>query len=382
MGSFNDLCDKPYMCACGKCHVCKIHKIWLGAGALRQIAEATASYASILLVADDNTYAVCGAKTEAILRSAGRQVKTLLFHGTGFLIPDNQAVERLLKAAAPPVDLLVGVGSGVINDLCKHVSNCLHIPYIIVATAPSMDGYVSMGAALLLDGLKVTTDAKPPLAVVADTTILKDAPMEMIRAGFGDIVGKYSALNDWKLSHLLLKEPFCRQVYDMVKGAVDRVVRLADGLMARREESVEALMESLLPVGVAMSFVGNSHPASGSEHHLSHFFELTGLERNRPYLLHGLDVGYATIITSRLRERVMGRTAAPRGEAAGSESMGERDPGCVWPRGGQYSTTSGKRWHRAEPPAENHPPLGGDPGRTGRGTQGGTDTGYSAKRGL
>ena len=248
MGSFNDLCDKPYMCACGKCHVCKIHKIWLGAGALRQIAEATASYASILLVADDNTYAVCGAKTEAILRSAGRQVKTLLFHGTGFLIPDNQAVERLLKAAAPPVDLLVGVGSGVINDLCKHVSNCLHIPYIIVATAPSMDGYVSMGAALLLDGLKVTTDAKPPLAVVADTTILKDAPMEMIRAGFGDIVGKYSALNDWKLSHLLLKEPFCRQVYDMVKGAVDRVVRLADGLMARREESVEALMESLLLV--------------------------------------------------------------------------------------------------------------------------------------
>lgn len=138
-----------------------------------------------------------------------------------------------------------------------------------------MDGYVSMGAALLLDGLKVTTDAKPPLAVVADTTILKDAPMEMIRAGFGDIVGKYSALNDWKLSHLLLKEPFCRQVYDMVKGAVDRVVRLADGLMARREESVEALMESLLLVGVAMSFVGNSHPASGSEHHLSHFFELT-----------------------------------------------------------------------------------------------------------
>lgn len=80
--------------------------------------------------------------------------------------------------------------------------------------------------------------------------------MEMIRAGFGDIVGKYSALNDWKLSHLLLKEPFCRQVYDMVKGAVDRVVRLADGLMARREESVEALMESLLPAGVAMSFVG------------------------------------------------------------------------------------------------------------------------------
>ena len=102
MGSFNDLCDKPYMCACGKCHVCKIHKIWLGAGALRQIAEATASYASILLVADDNTYAVCGAKTEAILRSAGRQVKTLLFHGTGFLIPDNQAC--LLYTSPSPRD--------------------------------------------------------------------------------------------------------------------------------------------------------------------------------------------------------------------------------------------------------------------------------------
>lgn len=118
-----------------------------------------------------------------------------------------------------------------------------------------MDGYASSGAALLLDGMKVTVPARPPAAILADTAVLREAPFDMLRAGFGDTVGKFSALNDWKLGSLLTRGallPGGGRSGD--GGGEPRSSGLADGLAARREESVEALMAALITVGVAMSY--------------------------------------------------------------------------------------------------------------------------------
>ena len=285
--------------------MCGIERVVLGRGALAAVGELTAPYKTILLVADANTYRVCGQQVQKQLTAAGKAVSTLVYKEADPLLPDNAAVALLEERIGADTELVLGVGSGVINDLCKHGSWRRGLPYVIVATAPSMDGYASSGAALLLDGMKVTVPARPPAAILADTAVLREAPFDMLRAGFGDTVGKFSALNDWKLGSLLTGEPFCQGVADLVMEAVNEVVGLADGLAARREESVEALMAALITVGVAMSYAGNSRPASGSEHHLSHFFELTGIERRRPYLLHGIDVGYATVMTCRMREQAL-----------------------------------------------------------------------------
>jgi glycerol-1-phosphate dehydrogenase [NAD(P)+] len=56
-----------------------------------------------------------------------------------------------------------------------------------------------------------------------------------------------------------------------------------------------------------MSFAGSSRPASGSEHHLSHYFEITGIVRNKPYFSHGIDVAYSTVITAKLRELILSK---------------------------------------------------------------------------
>ena len=305
MKSWDTLLGHPYPCACGGTHMCGIERVVLGRGALAAVGELAAHYKTILLVADANTYRVCGQQVQKQLTAAGKAVSTLVYKEADPLLPDNAAVALLEEQIGADTELVLGVGSGVINDLCKHGSWRRGLPYVIVATAPSMDGYASSGAALLLDGMKVTVPARPPAAILADTAVLREAPFDMLRAGFGDTVGKFSALNDWKLGSLLTGEPFCQGVADLVMEAVNEVVGLADGLAARREESVEALMAALITVGVAMSYAGNSRPASGSEHHLSHFFELTGIERRRPYLLHGIDVGYATVMTCRMREQAL-----------------------------------------------------------------------------
>jgi glycerol-1-phosphate dehydrogenase [NAD(P)+] len=168
-----------------------------------------------------------------------------------------------------------------------------------------MDGYASTGAAMILCGMKETVAAGVPLAIVADTEVLCRAPMDMICAGYGDIIGKYSALNDWRLSEVVFGEYLCPYIYDTTYAMIEQTRAIADGLVRRDPDSVGTLMEALIVVGIMMSFAGSSRPASGSEHHLSHFFEITGIVHGRPYLPHGIDVAYSTIVTAKIRERLL-----------------------------------------------------------------------------
>lgn len=291
-------------CACGRHHTCDIRFVAIERSAISHLTHLTADYKAVLLVADENTYGAAGEKTVAALGE--KLARKVIFSGKTVLIPNEEAVDTV-TAAMESIDLIVGIGSGVIQDLCKYVAQVQGVPYFVVATAPSMDGYASTGAAMIMGGMKVTYPAGVPAAILADPEILKDAPMDMIQAGYGDIVGKYSALNDWRLSHVVTGEYFCQDIYDLTFDMVHKTLALAEGLVKRDEESVKVLMEALIIVGIAMAFAGSSRPASGSEHHLSHYFEITGIVRGEEYFPHGVDVAYSTVVTAALREEVLKR---------------------------------------------------------------------------
>ena len=291
-------------CPCGKEHSCPIQFVSVESGAIRHLTGLTEGYTDILVVADENTYGAAGAQVMDAL--TGKQVKQVIFSGKTVLIPDEAAIERI-TAQLGNSQLIVGIGSGVIQDLCKYVAHIQKVPYFVVATAPSMDGYASTGAAMIMGGMKITYSAGVPAAILADPEILKDAPMDMIQAGYGDIVGKYSALNDWRLSHVVTDEYFCQEIYDLTFDMILKTLALADGLVKRDEESVKVLMEALIVVGIAMAFAGSSRPASGSEHHLSHYFEITGIVRGEEYFPHGVDVAYSTVVTAGIREEILAK---------------------------------------------------------------------------
>lgn len=289
-------------CECGVQHTCNIKYVYIEKGAVSKLNYICKEYKNVLLVADGNTYKAAGALTEDALND--KALKKVIFNGNEILVPNEAAIEAVTKNLSQ-TDIIIGIGSGVIQDLCKYVSHQSGIPYIIVATAPSMDGYASTGAAMILGGMKVTCPAGLPLAIVADTAVLAQAPMDMLKAGFGDIIGKFSALNDWKLSKAINNEYFCDYIYNVTHNQIKLTLDLAGGILKRDEKSVEALMKALVIIGIMMSFAGSSRPASGSEHHLSHFFEITGIIDNTEYFSHGIDVAFSTVITARLRERLL-----------------------------------------------------------------------------
>ncbi len=294
---------KGVKCVCGKTHTCEIKHVIIEENAISKISSITKEYKSILLVADKNTYAVCADAVKTQI--ADRCENLLVYECDGFLVPDEEAIERLEKLVTDKTDLIIGVGSGVIQDLCKYVSFEKKLPYHIVATAPSMDGYASVGAAMITGNMKVTYSAHVPEAIIGDVNILKNAPLDMIKSGYGDILGKYSCLNDWKLAHVVNDEYFCEYVYNLTYDMLVKTKDLGARLQNRETEAVKTLMEALVGVGIAMAYVGNSRPASGSEHHLSHFFEIVGILKNEPYFMHGTDVAFSAVYTERLREELL-----------------------------------------------------------------------------
>ena len=289
-------------CECGMDHTCPIDFVVIEKDALKKLPDILTGYGKVLLVADENTWEACGKAAFDII-PCGK--KSLVLKNNGkVVIPDEDKIAEITENVSEDTDLIIGVGSGVINDLCKIVSFRKALPYYIVATAPSMDGYASVGSALILEGMKVTLNARPPKAIIADTAVLRDAPLDMIRSGYGDIMGKYSCLNDWKLAELINGEYMCRNVWNITYETAEKLRPLAKKIAERDEEAVGKLMEALVIVGIMMSYVGNSRPASGSEHHLSHFFEVTGILNNEPYFSHGTDVLYSAVVTARIREDI------------------------------------------------------------------------------
>ena len=321
-------------CPCGKHHTCDIQYVYIEPGAAARLTEICKANRNILVVADENTFAAAGAATLDAL--AGKQIQQVIFSGKEILVPNENAIEAV-QAQLSGVDMIVGIGSGVIQDLCKYISFYNHVPYCIVATAPSMDGYASNGAAMITGGMKVTYPAGLPVAILADTAVLANAPMDMLQAGYGDIIGKFSALNDWKLSHCVNGEYFCDYIYDLTYQQIQQTLLLAEGVQKRSEESVKTLMEALVIIGILMSFAGSSRPASGSEHHFSHFFEITGIITGTDYFPHGIDVAYSTVITAAIREKLLqspfpknaSRPTAQQREAAIRSIYREVADGCI-----------------------------------------------------
>ncbi|MDI3548792.1 MAG: glycerol-phosphate dehydrogenase [Halanaerobiales bacterium] len=297
---------KSFKCSCGKVHTLPIKKIIVEEGALQKVPDLISRLTDeekIFLIADKNTYHAAGHDLYILLQERYK-VKTIILEDDK-VIPDPDTIFTVLEQINRE-GYIIACGSGTLNDLTRYISFKLEKPYLIVATAPSMDGYASSVAPLTIKGVKKTFSAVPPEAIVADISVLQNAPWEMIQAGFGDLLGKATSLLDWQLANLLLDEYICNKSINLVKRELDKMVEIAHDLKLRTKKSIEVLINGLINSGLAMLMVGSSRPASGCEHHISHFIDMYSHMYNEEVPPHGIKVGLGTYFTSsiylRLRE--------------------------------------------------------------------------------
>lgn len=263
----------------------------------------------LFLVADRNTYAVLGKRVAAALRAQNFDLKEVIFTGAE-VVADAHHILRVLIESDRANRTFIAVGSGTITDITRFVSHRTGRSFISVPTAPSVDGFASIGAPLIIDGVKTTVISQAPQAIFADINTLVAAPAAMIAAGFGDMLGKITSIADWRLGHLLWDEPYDETIAQRTLAAAQLCVDHAAAIGAHTSDGIRLLMEALIESGYCMLDFGSSRPASGTEHHYSHVWEMTLLRNARPAILHGAKVGVATVLVAARYEQI-GRLSRP-----------------------------------------------------------------------
>lgn len=299
-------------CECAKKHHrAPLERCEISAGAIDRLPALLEGYRRVYVVSDRNTHRVAGERVERLLREHGILHASCVLQGDPVL-PNAETIGQILLYAndlnakadifqySPMPDFILAVGSGTVNDSCRLTSYRLGLPYGVVATAPSMDGYASAGTPFLHDGTKSTVQCTTPKLIVGDTDVLCEAPWEMMLAGIGDMFGKYTGLLDWELARDYSGEYFCEKIAGDVLDAANRCLKNGYALRERSAESVKNVMEGFLVTGLGMAFTGNSRPASGSEHIVAHAWELHDVEAGLPPHLHGLEVCEATRLVANL----------------------------------------------------------------------------------
>ena len=220
--------------------------------------------------------------------------------------PDEKNLKKI-AIAAKNCDLILALGSGTINDLCKFTAAKIKIPYAIFASAASMNGYLSKNASITILGHKKTLSATLPIAVFCDLKILKKSPLRLTKAGIGDSLCFYSCWFDWYLSHKILGTKFDQKPFEMLKEKMEFLVKNFQKFSARDEEFLKILIEILLLSGQGMTISGGSYPASQSEHLIAH-----AIEMKYPKLaqknLHGAMIAATTLTAAKMQKHLLSTT--------------------------------------------------------------------------
>ena len=288
------------MCSCGKMHEMTTESCFIEPGCLLNADKYIKEYGLFgysVAIYDENTYRA----TEN--RHPYADMEIIL--PPECLHADNHGVALALEKMPKNCDYLIAVGSGTVHDITRYCAYMMKIPFVSCPTAASVDGFCSSVAAMTWDGFKKTFEAVSPKIVIADLDVISSAPMFLTSSGFGDMIGKFIALADWKIAHALTGEYLCSTIHDMTLDATKAVMESAESIKSGDFSAYEKLTYGLLMSGLAMQLLGNSRCASGAEHHISHLIEMqpVGLGAYSD-ALHGEKVGVGTLLACKEYHRL------------------------------------------------------------------------------
>lgn len=264
-----------------------------------------------IVICDPRTRKAAGERVAEMLVESGISVgEYVLEPGGAEFHADYRYVEEVREAIRNFADgssvVPVAVGSGVVNDLTKLAAGELGMPYMVCATAASVDGYSSFGAAIRSpEGAKQTYSCPAPRVIVADLDVMRTAPAWMIASGFADLLAKVPAGADWILAYELGATEWHDSSWHTVQDGLKAAISDPEGVAAMRTEPFTRFVEGLMLGGFAMQDMQSSRPASGAEHLFSHLLEMRDHTFNGEIVPHGIQVGVFTLFMCRVYEKIL-----------------------------------------------------------------------------
>ena len=309
MANYEELLGASFNCDCGREHCVPVRKIVYAEDALETVGEVLGGVVEghrVVVIADERTWVIGGERVMTSLETAGWSVERIVVGDSdrGGPVCDDVTFEWL-KSELGDVDIAVAVGCGVINDLTKWAAFEGGIPYAVVATAATMNGFTAANIAPKVKGVKTLIVGRAPVAVFAVPSVICGAPLELTCAGLGDVLAKSVSTADWVMNHVFCGEYFC----EFCSGIINEIEPLyfdrSAQIKAGDAEAIGAVFKALLYSGIGMTLVGTSAPASGGEHLLSHTLDMMSGVDGEEHDLHGRQVGVGTVFAAALYERIL-----------------------------------------------------------------------------
>ena len=248
-----------------------------------------------LILADVHTWPALGEKVYGLFLEEGIPTERHIileeeFHAEWKYV---EMVDALLDAR--PDAVLVSVGSGVINDLCKLSSHHHDQSYLTLPTAASVDGYSSFGASITFEGAKQTFSCPAPVAIVADIDVIAAAPAPMTAAGYADLAAKIPAGAEWMVADFVGKAPLHEDAWHLLQDHLDGFLANPDAVAAGDPDAIADVFEGLTLSGFAMQAARSSRPASCCDHLFSHILDMTEHRYKGKLQSHGFQVAIGTL---------------------------------------------------------------------------------------
>jgi len=255
------------------------------------------------LICDKNTYHVLGNDLHLAMKGRGWDVLHTILDPQGLHTEETSLAHALAAYDGQP-RTFISAGSGTLTDIARFTSHRSRNPFIAFPTAASVDAYTPTHASIAMNKVKVSILCQAPIAIFTHLPTVCAAPRVLTASGFGDLLSKFTASADWKLTHLIWEAEFDPQIHARAHQVAERVVQVIDGISRADPESMAAMMQCQFDSGFCMGDFKNTSPASGGEHHIAHIWEMITHIQGREGIYHGQMVGVAMVSEAKWYDRL------------------------------------------------------------------------------
>ena len=242
----------------------------------------------VVVITGPNVQRLVYPKVSQTLEDAGYTVDSIVVRNAS-VSTARTVIESLSRDRA---SVIIGLGGGRSIDIAKYSAFKLGLQWVSFPTVASHDGITSPFASLKGFEKPISKKAKMPDMIFIDIDIIINAPRRYNVAGFGDLVGKFTSVRDWRLAHKLKGEYYGEYSASLALLSAKHVLMYYKEIALGTVEGYRVLLEALVSSGVAMGIAGSTRPASGSEHLFAHALHMVA--KNPP--LHGEAVAVGTIL--------------------------------------------------------------------------------------